>query len=428
MRRPLLLSLLVYGLLIAGLGSLNGGLIALAVPVVVYLITAFIYSPEMPQITATRTLSATKATPDKPVVITLTLTNKGKHLEELLVEDIVPPHLDVTEGQPRTRVALLPGGTLDLTYTVKGKRGNFRFSNVRVSTTDALGLFRRQRWLEVSSQLLVLPEPLKLKHVAIRPLRTRGCAGPIPSRIGGSGVNFFGVREYQVGDPLRWINWRASARHERAIFTNEFEQERIADVGIILDARKQNDVFTGHDSLFEHAICATAGLAEAFLNDGNRVGMLVYGRGLETTYPGYGKVQRERIFRALAYARTGDSMVFESLDYLPARFFPAKSQIVFVSPLRPDDLQVLVRMRAHGYQILVVSPDPVAFEAQNLPRTPAVELATRVANLERTLTLRQLRRVGVQVVDWQVDKPFEQVMRASLGHPPTPTRIVRVGL
>ncbi len=314
-----------------------------------------------------------------------------------------------------------------MTYTVEGQRGDHRFGNVRVTVSDSLGPFRRHGQVEVDSHLLVLPEPLKLKHVTIRPVRTRGYAGPIPARIGGSGVDFFGVREYQMGDPLRRINWRASARHTRAIFTNEFEQERIADVGLILDARQQTDIVVDHDSLFEHSIRATAALADTFLSDGNRVSLLIYGRGLETTYPGYGKVQRERILRALAYARTGDSLVFESLDYLPARFFPSQSQIVFVSPLRTEDLQVLVRLRAHGYQVLVVSPDPITFEAQQLAPGPAGELAVRSARLERSLLLRKLRRVGVQVVDWQVDQAFDRLMRASLVRPPTPTRIVRIG-
>lgn len=427
MRRLLLLSLLVYGLLIVGLASLSGGVIVLTVPLIVYLVAALLYGPDQPRLKVTRTLGNTHVLPDTPVSVTLTITNQGPAVEELLVEDVLPRGLTVTDGQPRTRVALPAGGTAELTYTVAGQRGDFRFDSVRVTASDVLGLLRRQGTMEVRSHLLVFPEPLKLKHVTIRPLRTRGYAGPIPARIGGSGTDFFGVREYQMGDPLRWINWRATARHTRAIFTNEFEQERIADVGLILDARQQTNVMVDSDSLFEHAIRATAALAEAFLNDGNRVGLLIYGRGLETTYPGYGKVQRERILRALAYARTGDSLVFENLDYLPARFFPSQSQIVFVSPLRSEDVQVLVRLRAHGYQILAVSPDPVAFEARQLVPDTAVELAVRIARLERSLLLRRLRRVGVQVVDWRVDQSFDRLMRASLVRPPVPSRIVRVG-
>jgi uncharacterized protein (DUF58 family) len=250
--------------------------------------------------------------------------------------------------------------------------------------------------------------------VAIRPLRTRGTAGPVPARQGGAGIDFFGVREYQMGDPRRWINWRASARHPRALFTNEFEQERIADVGLILDARRRTDVVAGEDALFEYGIRATASLAERFLSDGNRVGLLVYGRALDWTFPGYGKVQRERILRALARAQTGDSQVFDKLDYLPTRFFPARSQLVLFSPRCMDDLRMLVRLRARGYQLLVIRPDPVSMELDVLGNMPGSDLAARIVRVERTLLQRKLQQAGIHVVDWRLDRPFDQVIHASL--------------
>jgi uncharacterized protein (DUF58 family) len=221
-----------------------------------------------------------------------------------------------------------------------------------------------------------------------------------------------------VGDPRRWINWRVSARHPRTLFSNEFEQERIADVGLILDARSRSDVRNGTDSLFEHSIRATASLAQAFLGDGNRVGLLIYGQFLDWTFPGYGKVQRERILQSLARATTGDSRIFDTLDYLPTRYFPAQSQLVVVSPLSNSDLSMLRRLRARGYQILVVRPDPVAFELEGLEPEPSVEMAARIVRVERLLLLRKLQQAGIQVVDWQVDKPFDHVIHSSLGRVP----------
>ncbi len=110
--------------------------------------------------------------------------------------------------------------------------------------------------------------------------------------------------------------------------------------------------------------------------------------------------------------------MFDQLDLLPTQYFPAKSQIVLVSPLSPDDTSMLIRLRAQGYQVLVISPDPVSFEAQALGDSPDVALAARIARLERTLQLRYLRRAGVQVVDWRVDRPFDQVIHATLARTP----------
>jgi uncharacterized protein (DUF58 family) len=425
-RRVLLLGSLAYGLLFLGLATLNGGMLALAIPLVVLLGAALLWGPGTPRLKIARSFSAESVSPDTPVVVTLSVINQGPALEEVTIEDAVPPTLEVIEGGPSVLASLPAGGRVEIAYTVRGKRGALEFRDVWVTAGERLGVFWRCVTLPVPGRLFILPEVSKMRQVAIRPLRTRAYAGPVPARQGGSGVAFYGVREYQPGDPLRWINWRMSARHSHELFTNEFEQERVADVGLILDARRRSDVRGRGGMLFEHAVSATASLAASFLNDGDRVGLLVYGGFLDWTFPGYGKLQRKRILEALARVETGESMVFESFDYLPTRLFPAKSQLVLVSPLCADDLPMLVRLCARGYQLLVVSPDPVSFEARALRTQPGVELAARIAHLERALLLRKLRRAGIQVVDWQVDRPIDRVVHASLGRTPQWFRAVGV--
>jgi len=189
-------------------------------------------------------------------------------------------------------------------------------------------------------------------------------------------------------------------------------------VGLILDARRRSNIESEDDALFEHSVHAAASLAQVFLSDGNRVGLLIYGHLLNWTFPGYGKIQRERILQSLARAKIGESMVFNYLEYLPTRLFPGRSQIVLISPLCPDDLPTLVRLRARGYQLLVISPDPVSFEAKMLGSQPGAALATRIARLERKLLLHNLAQAGIQVVDWQVERPFDRVALASLGRTP----------
>jgi uncharacterized protein (DUF58 family) len=425
MGRLVLLAGLVYGLLLIGLATLNGGMLALALPIIVYLGAALIYAPDVPQLQIMREISADRVQQGAPVAVKLSIRNASSRLEEVLVEDLMPRGLKLIEGQPNKVVLLPPERILELTYTVSGPRGRYEFQQVRVTAADHLGLFRREVLSAAPGGFIVLPQVPKLRQVMIRPLRTRASTGLIPARVGGPGVEFFGVREYQTGDPLRWVNWRVTARYPRRIYSNEFEQERVADVGLVLDARQRHDLQANSDSLFEHAVRATASLADAFLRDGNRVAMLTYGAGLNWLFPGYGRLQRERILQALARVQTGESEIFDSLDYLPTRFFPPHSQIVIISSLCNADLATLIRLRAHGYELLIISPDPIAFERVSAQADATLALGARIAQRERAILLQRLRQAGAQIVDWPVDKPLDQAVLASLGRVPKWARPVR---
>jgi hypothetical protein len=160
------------------------------------------------------------------------------------------------------------------------------------------------------------------------------------------------------------------------------------------------------------------------LTQGNRVGLLVYAAFLNWTIPGYGKIQREKILFSLAHAKPGGSEVFANFQHLPTRLFPPESQIVLVSPLHEDDLKPLVQLRAQGYQVLIVSPNPVKFEVSYLPKTRSVSLAGRVVQMERVLLLQHIQRAGIQVLDWDVSVPFDQVVKHRLSRPPVWGRAV----
>jgi uncharacterized protein (DUF58 family) len=209
------------------------------------------------------------------------------------------------------------------------------------------------------------------------------------------------------------------------LYANEYQQERVADVGIVLDGRLKTNEFARGHSLFEYSVQAAASIADALLSQGNRVGLLLYASYLGWTFPGYGKIQRERILHALASARTGDSQVFADFEHIPTRLFPPESQIVFVSPLTEDDLKPLVQLRAQGYDVLVVSPNPVKFELSYLPASnPRVNLAGRVVLMERQMLLQRLQRASIHVLDWDVKEPFDLFVKRRMGRTPVWLRAV----
>ena len=145
-------------------------------------------------------------------------------------------------------------------------------------------------------------------------------AGTIPARVGGTGTEFFGVREYQFGDSPRTINWRVSARHAENLYSNEYQQERVADVGIVLDARASTNLFHANKSIFEHKVTAAAALSDAVPVAGKSRGTYsctaVFSVGHS---PGMEKSNASASCKTLARAEVGVSSVFAGLGaFIPA--------------------------------------------------------------------------------------------------------------
>jgi uncharacterized protein (DUF58 family) len=422
--RLLLPGVLLFGLLLVGLVSLRGEVLALTLPLIVYISAALWFAPEKIELTARREVSGEWVPIGTPVTVRLAVHNTGAQVEELMLTDPLSPGVELIEGENTLLASIPPDGELELTYTIRAPRGEYITTHTAVTAGETLGLFWRESHLEAPLRLRVRPATVGTQSISIRPPQTHGFSGPIPSRQGGAGVDFFSVREYQSGDPQRRINWHIAARHPYELYTNTYQVERVADVGLILDARSHVNVQVGSHSLFEHAVQATATLASSFLGDGNRVGLLVYGGMIRNVFPGYGKVQRERILKALARAKIGHNYALENLGYLPTRFFPARSQIVLISPLTIDDIPVLVQLRARGYAVMVVCPDPLNFEVGAYLQgregfdDPRAEYAYRLVRAERSFLLQQIRRVGAQVVVWHVDEPLSGAVQEALRRQP----------
>jgi len=420
------LGLVIYVLVFVGLLTLEGGLILLAIPLLAYLGMALYFAPVSLDLAVTRIISTDNVPEGRPVTIKVTIRNQGNALEEVLLEDPIPDKLTLVDGKTRKRMAVPAGGQVELEYTVSGSRGKYRFESIHATATDLFGIFHIHKIFPAPASILVFPNVMQLRQIHIRPRQTRGFAGPILARRGGSGVDFYGVREYQIGDSPRRINWRISSRHEQEFFSNEFEQEAIADVGIIVDSRKQTNLVENNAVLFEYSVLAAASIADAVLQEGHRVSLLVYGFGMERVYPGYGKVQKKRIMRTLAQAEPGDNYALESLVYLPTRLFSARSQIILISPLVSDDLHPLLRLRALGYEVMAICPDPLDFGARQrkafikAKKTDVVEHSPsvlRLAQIERTMLFGNLRRAGIQVVDWKVDQPLSKALHTVIVQP-----------
>ncbi len=404
---------LILLLLAAGLLLRRGEILLLILPSLAYFIAGLWANSSIAPIklVAKRTLSHRQLAGREEAMVRVEVRNEGpRRLSEVRLRDRLPPGLTVLEGETGLVTSLLPGERVELEYRVTAMRGRFIFEGVEAAVADSLGLNLLELELPCRGELFFVPRFEELRDITLAPRRTRVYSGVVKARLGGTGVEFYGTREYSQGDELRRIDWNATARLTRLI-TTEFEQERVADVSLILDARARADVLVGGESLFEYSVEAAASLARYFIKEGNRVGLLSYGRYLDWTFPGYGRFQLVRLLEALTRVEKGDSVAFAGLENIPRRLFPPGSQLVLISRLLEGDIEVLRQLRAI-YAVIVLSPDPLAFELARLPRRDrAVELAWRIERLRRELMLTQLREAGVKVIDWPVDQPLKVAVK-----------------
>ena len=323
--------------------------------------------------------------------------------------------MKITDGELSRWATLRAGESTDLKYTFTAARGDFSWKSVRTVVSDPLGLIETEMMLADPAMIQIRPQIKKFKAIPMRPHSTLHSPGSIPARLGGSGTDFFGVREYHPGDSLRSLDWRLTARHPRKFFTKEFEQEEIADIGLLLDARQSTDVRIGEESLFEHSLGATASMAEMFLHQGHRVSLLVFGKTMTNVFPGYGKTQLHRIMGCLSKASVETDDRFSAhLDFLPIRMFPNHALIIVLSPLTSADRTLFQRLRAYEYQALLVSPDPIDFAYPTLAQDINTQLAIRAARLERRILLNSISQLQIPVIDWQVKQPLFPLVRNAL--------------
>ncbi len=361
--------------------------------------------PPEPDLRVERSFDADEPGPDERVTVTVTVTNAGDRLlADLRVVDAVPPHLVVVDGSPRHATALRPGESATFEYEVLTVFGEHHFGQAHVAVADPSG--QRLRTATLDTEVATLScEPRDVQEsVPLHPQAT-GVTGRVSSDVGGSGTEFYSVREYRRGDPLKRIDWNRAARSGE-FATLEFREEHAATVVVLVDARLSAFRAPDRDALsaVHRSLAGAAQVFASLQRDGDTVGLGSVGPEVTWVGPGAGADHRSRVRSTLqhdpAFAPREWDEEFVVDDYLREirRRLPSDAQLVVFSPLLDDSVETVVRrLAAHGHQVTVFSPDPTTLDS----------VGAIVAHLERRQHLATLRAAGVRVVDWPADEPLE---------------------
>ena len=163
----------------------------------------------------------------------LLIHNDGRRRFRGQIRDAWPPS---ARAEPRAHTVNIAAGQREHVDTVLRpvRRGDQRAATVTARSIGPLGLAGRQRSRPVPGQVRVLPPFLSRKHLPSRLAKLREIDGLLPTLIRGQGTEFDSLREYVVGDDVRSIDWRATARRAD-VMVRTWRPERDRRVVIVLD-------------------------------------------------------------------------------------------------------------------------------------------------------------------------------------------------
>jgi uncharacterized protein (DUF58 family) len=143
-----------------------------------------------------------------------------------------------------------------------------------------------------------------LKKVRQIEIKTRGVVNEVMSGeyhavFKGRGMNFAEVREYQIGDDVRAIDWNVSARMGHP-YIKLFEEERELLVMLLCDVSSSSNFGSGTNMKVELATELAAVLAFSAIRNNDKVGLLLFTDKIEKFIaPRKGKSHILRILREL---------------------------------------------------------------------------------------------------------------------------------
>ena len=117
------------------------------------------------------------------------------------------------------------------------RRGIFKVGPIRVAGSDPFGLFRLRRSVGESHKVIVHPDTLELPGFHILPAELPG-EGARHLRSQSVTTSAFGIRDYQFGDSLNRISWKATAHHN-ALMVKEFEVEPANTTWVLVDMERR---------------------------------------------------------------------------------------------------------------------------------------------------------------------------------------------
>lgn len=275
-------------------------------------------------------------------------------------------------------------------------RGYYRFGPARLTSSDLFGLFPVEQENEDRDGIIVYPKTYTLPELGLpaqRPFGERKGRERIfedPGRIAG-------LRDYRPGDPMRRIDWKASARRQE-LQSRVYEPSSTLHLLVALNVHTLAHGLYGYmPEKLEHLLSVAASVARHGFEDGYAVGLAANGAYPTSDRPmrvpvGRGPDQLMHVLEALAVIGPLTLVPLHAVLDREAQAFPFGATLVCVTAQMEPELAASLERIAHaGHAVTVLSLADEPLE-QELGRVRVYELA----NVMRSLEMRAASKTEVQ--------------------------------
>jgi uncharacterized protein (DUF58 family) len=169
-------------------------------------------------------------------------------------------------------------GYLDLNYPITlPERGEIGFGKTHILMTSLLGLWSRQVKVGEVGTVKVYPNYQPVLSYALMAMAHRQeHTGIIRKNRAGLSRDFHQLRDYQMGDSLSQIDWKASSKRQ-SLISRDFQEQLDQSVILMLDCGRRMRTIDGEISQFDHCLNSMLLLSYVALRQGDQVGILSFG-------------------------------------------------------------------------------------------------------------------------------------------------------
>ena len=360
-------------LILIGLAASQGLLLVVGSLVIVIALMARLWERfAFRRVTHTRSISRQRAFIGDSLEYSVTLYNdKILPLIWVDIQDVFPDGLELAGGhlrsggmemaqQHRITTSLLPYQRVTWTYSMRcTSRGYHRIGPVRLRSGDIFGFSATETQFPDTAHLLVYPRVVDLRQLIFPAEHPSGeTRGRRP--LFQDTTRFIGHREYRTSDPMKHIDWKASARLGE-LQTKVFEPVVSLNVLIALNGSTSEFAWQGANRrFFERAVTAAASTAGFCADRGYSFGLVsnavagYSGKWLSVPL-GSATPQLSLVLEALAMA--GPYVVTPLAEVLRGErhSLPSGATLVLVTAVMTRSLaEEVAEIKQRGYEVLVL--------------------------------------------------------------------------